>query len=55
MKGLEELDDMNLWDITANEGVLTMIVLSVAFAILAVMYSAFGLYYYSIKLWRRLL
>ena len=36
MKDLKTLDSMTLWNITVNEGALTMIVLGIVFLLLAV-------------------
>jgi len=45
MKEMEELEKMTLWDITANEGALTMVWLSAMFAALAIGYFTIALYF----------
>ena len=53
MKDMETLDSMTLWDITANEGVLTMFVLGVTFLALSAVY-AFITLYFKLKFWWRI-
>ena len=50
MKHMKTLDGMTLWDITANEGVLTMLVLGLTFLALSVMYALIAIYY-KVKFW----
>ena len=50
MKDMKTLDKMTLWDITADEGALTMFVLGVAFLVLSVMYALIALYF-KVKYW----
>ncbi len=51
MKDWDELDKMTLWEITTNEGALTMATLSIVCGILAIMYMVTDIYY-KVKYWR---
>ncbi len=45
MKSWKELEDRTLWDVTTNEGALTMLVLSMVCAILSIMYTVMAVYF----------
>lgn len=45
MRPREELEDMTVWDITTNEGSLTMLALGLVCLVLSAMYLIIGIYY----------
>ena len=51
MKDINELEDMTWWEITVNEGALTLFVLGISMLLLSVMCVVMGVYY-KIKFWR---
>lgn len=45
MKDMDELENMTLFDITANEGVLTHLILGVSLTVIGIMYLFIDIYY----------
>jgi len=45
MKPWKELEDMTVWDVTTNEGSLTMLVLGLFCLVLSTTYFILGIYY----------
>lgn len=45
MKDWEELEDMTVWDVTTNEGSLTLLILGLACLVLSAMYLIIGAYF----------